>query len=243
LQKDRQKPMKMIDAPIVDRLHGGLIVSCQAPADSPLRDPEAIAAMAEAAVLRGAVGVRIESPDHVRAVRRRLPQVPIIGLWKRTFADSPVYITPRWQEITAIAEAGADIIAIDATDRPRPDGEDLATLIQRTQGELKLPVMADIDTTANGLRAARLGVAILGTTLYGYTEATAQLTPPGLGVLMELVDQSDCPVICEGGIHHPAQAAMALAQGAWAVVVGTAITGIDQKVMDFQRAIVELSND
>lgn len=231
----------MIDTALGNRLRGGLIVSCQAPADSPLREPEAIAAMAEAAVLRGAVGVRIESPDHVRAVRRRLPQVPIIGLWKRTFEASPVYITPRWVEIMAIAEAGADVIAIDATDRPRPDGEDLGALIQRTQGELRKPIMADVDTTANGLRAAQWGAAILGTTLYGYTEATAHLTPPGWEVLAALVAQGDRPVICEGGIQTPAQTAQALDRGAWAVVVGTAITGIDQKVMDFQRAIAERS--
>ena len=108
--------------PKSERLRGGLIVSVQAPEGSPMRQPAVIAAMAEACLANGAVGVRLESPEHIGAVRRRCPEALIIGLWKRTYADSPVYITPGSPEIEAVWSAGADVIALDATDRPRPDG-------------------------------------------------------------------------------------------------------------------------
>jgi N-acylglucosamine-6-phosphate 2-epimerase len=97
------------------QLQGGLIVSVQAPEGSPMRQNEVIAAMAEASLNNGAVGVRLESPEHIGAVRRRCPEALIVGLWKRTFPDSPVYITPGWEEIQAVWAAGADVIALDAT--------------------------------------------------------------------------------------------------------------------------------
>ncbi|MFM7515249.1 MAG: putative N-acetylmannosamine-6-phosphate 2-epimerase, partial [Cyanobium sp.] len=148
----------------------GLIVSVQAPEGSPLRDPAVIAAMAEASLRNGASGVRLESPEHIGAVRRRCPEALIVGLWKRSFADSPVYITPGWEEIRAVWAAGADVVALDATERLRPGGADLAALIARARGELGAVLMADVDSLANGLRAAQLGCSWVGTTLYGYTE-------------------------------------------------------------------------
>ena len=119
--------------PSREALQGGLIVSVQAPEGSPMRHPDVIAAMAEASLRNGAIGVRLESPEHIGAVRRRCPQALIIGLWKRTFQDSPVYITPGWEEIRAVWAAGADVIALDATARPRPDGQRLDALAQRAQ--------------------------------------------------------------------------------------------------------------
>lgn len=225
--------------PALEALRGGLIVSCQAPPDSPLRDPSAIAAMAEAAVLRGAVGIRLDTPDHVRAVRSRLgDHIPIIGLWKQTLPGSSVYITPRFTDAVAIAEAGADIIAIDATLRPRPEGDTATGLIHRIHQELGKLVMADIDTLEAAATAAAAGVDTIGTTLYGYTEATAGQAPPGWDLLIQMVDRLSIPCICEGGIASPAMARQAIDWGAFAVVVGTAITGIDLQVMAYQRAIV-----
>ena len=211
---------------------GGLIVSVQAPEGSPMRHPDVIAAMAAASLENGAVGVRLESPEHIGAVRRRCPDALIVGLWKRTFADSSVYITPGWEEITAVWAAGADVIAIDATERPRPRGEDLAALVGRARAELGAPVMADVDSLANGLRAAELGCSWVGTTLFGYTEATAALRPPAWDLLPALRDQLPAAVrlICEGGIASAEQAARAIQAGADAVVVGTAITGVDLQV-------------
>ncbi|MFM7675507.1 MAG: N-acetylmannosamine-6-phosphate 2-epimerase [Synechococcus sp.] len=213
-------------------LAGGLIVSVQAPEGSPLREPSVIAAMAEASLARGAIGVRLESLEHIGAVRRRCPEALIVGLWKRTLPDSPVYITPRWEDLRAVWAAGADVVALDATERPRPGGESLEQLVERARRELGAPLMADVDSLANGLRAAALGCAWVGTTLYGYTEATAEQRPPAWDLLEPLRRQlpETVPLICEGGIASAPQAAQALECGADAVVVGTAITGVDLQV-------------
>ena len=220
-------------------LERGLIVSVQAPPGSPMRDPGVIAAMADASLRNGAVGVRLESPEHIGAVRRRCPEALIIGLWKCTFPDSAVYITPGWREIQAVWSAGADVVAIDATARPRPDGQSLEDLIRRSREELNAPVMADVDSVANGLRSAELGCAWVGTTLYGYTEETSTCTPPGLSLLPELREGLDASVrlICEGGIASPETARSALEAGADNVVVGTAITGVDLQVAAYARCM------
>ena len=217
----------------------GLIVSVQAPEGSPLRDSEVIAAMADASLRNGASGVRLESPEHIGAVRRRCPDALIIGLWKVTAADSPVYITPGWREISAVWAAGADVIALDATARKRPQGQDLAGLISRAKSELGAPLMADIDSVDNGLRAAALGCDWVGTTLFGYTEATAQLKPPAWDLVSQLRQTLPAGVslICEGGVASADQARRALELGADAVVVGTAITGIDLQVAAYCRAL------
>ena len=195
-----------------------------------------IAAMAEAAVLQGAVGVRIDSPAHIAAVRQRV-SVPIIGLWKQVIAGSNVYITPQYCHAAAVAQAGADIIAIDATLRPRPEGETLAPLIERIRTDLQKPVMADVDTVASATAAVTAGADLLGTTLYGYTSATAALTPPGFDLLADLVKQFPTPCLCEGGIATPAAAQQAIALGSHAVVVGTAITGIDLLVQQYCQSL------
>ena len=217
----------------------GLIVSVQAPEGSPMRDPEVIAAMAEASLRNGATGVRLESPEHIGAVRRRCPEALIIGLWKRTFPGSSVYITPRWEEVRAVWGAGADVVAIDATERARPGNEELASLVRRVREELGAPLMADVDSLANGLRAAELGCAWVGTTLYGYTEATAGQKPPAWDLLGPLREQlpAATALICEGGIASAEQARRALDLGADAAVVGTAITGVDLQVAAYVKAL------
>ena len=206
-----------------------------------MRDPEVIAAMADASIRSGALGVRLESPEHIGAVRRRCPEALIIGLWKCTYPGSSVYITPGWREIKAVWSAGADVIAIDATARHRPDQQDLAALIEKTKTELRAPLMADVDSVDNGLRAASLGCDWVGTTLFGYTEETEDQTPPGLHLLGDL--RRDLPVdvrlICEGGIASPAAASAALTAGADNVVVGTAITGVDLQVIAYCRQLAD----
>lgn len=235
-----------MSCPPIDRssLAGSLIVSVQAPEGSPLRDPEVIAAMAEASLANGAAGVRLESPEHIGAVRRRCPQALIVGLWKRSFPDSSVYITPGWEEIRAVWAAGADVVAVDATERPRPAGQDLAELVRRCRDELGAPLMADVDSVANGLRAAALGCAWVGTTLFGYTETTATEHPPGWDLLPALRAElpKDVLLVCEGGIAAADQAARALREGADAVVVGTAITGIDLQVAAYARTMGAVQN-
>ena len=218
-------------------LQGGLIVSVQAPEGSPMRHPDVIAAMAEASLRNGAIGVRLESPEHIGAVRERCPDALIVGLWKRSFPDSSVYITPRWEEIRAVWAAGADVIALDATARKRPSGQELELLIQQARTELGATLMADVDSVENGLRAAALGCDWVGTTLFGYTEDTVQLSPPAMNLLHPLRDQlpSSTLLVCEGGIASAVTAADAMDGGADAVVVGTAITGVDLQVAAYCR--------
>ncbi|KZR86978.1 putative N-acetylmannosamine-6-phosphate 2-epimerase [Synechococcus sp. MIT S9509] len=220
-----------------DHLQGGLIVSVQAPEGSPMRHPDVIAAMAEASLRNGAIGVRLESPEHIGAVRERCPEALIVGLWKRSFPDSSVYITPRWEDIRAVWAAGADVIALDATARKRPSGQELESLIQRARTELGAALMADVDSVENGLKAAALGCDWVGTTLFGYTEDTAQFFPPAMELLHPLRQQlpSSTPLVCEGGIASAVTAADAIKGGADAVVVGTAITGVDLQVAAYCR--------
>jgi N-acylglucosamine-6-phosphate 2-epimerase len=225
--------------PTAEVLNKGLIVSVQAPLGSPMRDPDVIAAMAEASLRNGAIGVRLESPEHIGAVRRRCPEALIIGLWKCTFPHSSVYITPGWREIQAVWSAGADVIALDATERVRPEGQLLADLVQRARQELRATLMADVDSVQNGLNAAAFGCDWIGTTLYGYTETTSERTPPGLELLPDLRRglESSVRLICEGGIASPGIARSALDAGADNVVVGTAITGVDLQVAAYSRGL------
>jgi N-acylglucosamine-6-phosphate 2-epimerase len=226
---------------LANKARGGLIVSVQAPFGSPLRDSHVIAAIAEACLANGAVGVRLESPEHISAVRQRCPAALIVGLWKQTFDHSDVYITPGWHEVQSVWAAGADIVALDATDRIRPDGDSLEILMRRIQQELSVPVMADVDSLNSGLKAAELGCTWVGTTLYGYTKLTDSFQPPAWELLPQLRAElpADVLLICEGGISSSTDAAKALRDGADAVVVGTAITGIDLQVSNYCKVISE----
>ncbi|MBK6795342.1 MAG: N-acetylmannosamine-6-phosphate 2-epimerase [Acidobacteria bacterium] len=216
----------------IEKLRGGLIVSCQAPQDSPLADAYIISAFALAAQQNGAVGVRVNSARNIAAVRLRV-KVPIIGIEKIETDESEVYITPTFCSAERIARSGADIIAIDATQRPRPGGEKLEDLIRRIREELQLPVMADISTYEEGLYAADCGADIIATTLCSYTPQTRGHLLPALDLVERLAGNLKKPVICEGGIMSPEQARSAFDHGACAVVVGAAITGVDQLVKRF----------
>jgi N-acylglucosamine-6-phosphate 2-epimerase len=227
-----------VDASQLQKIRRGLVVSCQAPVDSPLHDTAVIAAMAQAAVNQHASGIRVDTPAHVEAVRQRV-SVPIIGLWKQQIPGSDVYITPQFHHAAAIAQAGADIIAIDATLRDRPGGETMPDLIAHIHRDLGKLVMADIDTMESAIAAVEAGVDLVGTTLYGYTADTKQFSPPGFDLLTQLVDTLNIPVICEGGIASPQMARQALDLGAYSVVVGTAITGIDLQVQAYNAALTQ----
>lgn len=207
--------------PLVAQLRGGLIVSCQALPDEPLHGAEIMACMALAAYAGGAVGIRANGPEDIHAIRAMVP-LPLIGIYKD--GSEGVYITPTFGHAQAVAEAGADIIAIDATQRPRPDGKPLAAMIAAIHMELDKLVMADVSTLDEGLAAEAAGADLLSTTLSGYTPYSPQQDSPDFGLIRALVVETHIPVIAEGRIRTPEQARAALDAGAFAVVVGAAIT-------------------
>ncbi len=219
----------------LSQLKNGLIVSCQPAIGSALDRPQFVAAMASAAEEQGAAGVRIRATRNIRAVCRTV-QVPIIGIEKINDPDSDVYITPTMQSVLRVYRAGARIIALDGTERPRPNGQSLAEIIKAARTSLDALIMADVATLQQGIEAALLGVDMVGTTLFGYTEETRHCTGPGFDLARDLVREIDIPVIMEGRLHHPDDVRRAFDLGVYAVVVGTAITDIEWKVRKFIEA-------
>lgn len=224
-------------ADVLARWRGGLIVSCQAAAGSPLARPEIIAALAVIAEQNGAVGVRIEGEANIRCVREAV-QIPVLGIEKRAEDGSDVYITPTYDSARRVAASGADMIALDATARARPRGENLNTIIERVHVELRCPVMADISTYDEGVRAIEeIGADVISTTLAGYTPETASDgDEPNRRLVERLAKRLDAPVICEGRLRSREHVEQAFACGAFAVVIGTAITGVDWLVRHYVAA-------
>lgn len=221
---------RLANGSVLERLRGGLIVSVQAETDSPLNGPHAIALLSRVAVANGAVGIRAEGPARIGAVRRAVG-VPIVGIVKRAYAGFDPYITASEREIAEVAATGAEIIAFDATGRPRPDGREVEAVVAaiRARGAL---AMADCATAGDVRRAADAGADIVATTLCGYTEQTRGTPLPALD-LVRACASSGAFAVCEGGIATPDDVRAAFAAGANAVVVGTAITNVDALVRRF----------
>ncbi|MCI6556949.1 N-acetylmannosamine-6-phosphate 2-epimerase [Schaalia hyovaginalis] len=221
--------------PIIEGLRGKLIVSVQAYPGEPMRNPETMAQIARAAEIGGAAAIRCQGLSDIAAIKGRV-EVPVIGLWKE--GHEGVYITPSLRHAKACRMAGADIVAIDATSRPRLDGLSFAetTAAMHAEGAL---VMADCGSYEDAKNAYDAGADILSTTLAGYTGDRPLTEGPDLELLAEVVAAfPDRPVICEGRVHTPADAAAALDAGAFAVIVGTAITHPTRITAWFTKAIV-----
>jgi N-acylglucosamine-6-phosphate 2-epimerase len=221
-------------------LRHGLIVSCQAQPGEPLHSSYIMSRMAVAAKEGGAVGIRCESPDDIRAIKEAVPGLPIIGLWKVTLPgyETTVYITPRVRDAQAVADAGADIIALDATLRPHPEDRTTADLIRAVKEATGKLVMADIDSVTSAVAAIDAGADCVSTTLSGYTDESPRLDGPDFGLIERLMAlELPVPVIAEGRIHTPEQARQALDAGAFAVVVGGAITRPQQITARFSKAV------
>jgi N-acylglucosamine-6-phosphate 2-epimerase len=216
-----------------ERLRGGLIVSVQAWKGSALDDPAVIAALARAAQENGAVAVRIQGVDDLHAVRTRV-ELPIIGLIKRDYANFEPYITPTLEDVRAVIETGAEIVAFDATLRPHPGGTTVEALIDAVHAADRI-AMADCATFEDAEVAAAAGADIVATTLCGYTEQTLAEPLPALS-LAGRMRTLGAFVVCEGGIRNPSQVREAIDVGADAVVVGTAITNVDWLVREFAGA-------
>ena len=204
----------------IQQVRGKLIVSCQALEDEPLHGPEIMARMALAAQMGGAVAIRANSPADVRAIKQAV-HLPVIGLYKD--GTEGVYITPTVRHVIEMVEAGADIVALDATQRPRPNGDTLADQIEAAHMRGK-PVLADVSTLEEALQAQAAGADLAAPTLSGYTDYSPKLEGPDYALIQAMAQTLRIPVIAEGRIRTPQEARLALDYGAVSVVVGSAIT-------------------
>lgn len=218
---------------LLDRLCGGLIASCQPVDGGPMDRPDIVTAMAQAAIDGGAVGVRIEGVNNVRAVRG-VVDAPIIGIVKTDDTATPVRITVCVDDVKALIEAGADIVAYDATDRPRPDDRDKVLAAILAGGAL---AMADCANPADGTYALTNGAAIIGTTLSGYTQDTMRAdSSPDFDLIRSIASMGGF-VMAEGRFDTPELAAKAIAAGADAVTVGSVLTRLEVVTGRFASAV------
>lgn len=211
---------------IVDYLKGKVIISVQAMPDEPLYKEECLTAMMQSVVNGGAKGLRLAGGRDVKNAKR-LFNVPVIGLtkpdklpanWKEV-----VYITPTLKEVRELVEAGADIIATDATLRKRPK-ESLEEILAFIKQNNKL-AMADISNFEEGRNAAKMGFDFISTTLSGYTQnSDCTQNEPDYKLLEQLVKNTNCPIILEGRVWEPSEVDKAFELGAHCVVIGSAVT-------------------
>jgi N-acylglucosamine-6-phosphate 2-epimerase len=209
--------------PIFERLRSGLIVSCQAYVGEPTFGASMMVAFARSAAQGGAVGIRANSPADITAIRA-VVDLPVIGLYKIDLPGFAVRITPTLEAAKEVAKAGAHIIAVDATQRPHPDGLPVDEWIRMVKHAVNLPLLADVATYTEGLAAQAAGAEAVSTTLSGYTAQGPTVDEPDFDLLARLVGGLRIPVFAEGRIGTPQQAERALELGAFAVVVGSAIT-------------------
>lgn len=209
---------------VLEKLKGGLIVSCQALKTEPLFSSYIMGRMAFAALEGGAVGIRANTPEDIAQIKRTVA-LPVIGLYKVDYPDSEIYITPTMAEIDALAAAGPEIIAMDATKRLRPGGRTLADFFGEVRAKYPDQLfMADTSCFEEGALAQELGFDLVGTTLAGYTPYTEGVELPNYGLMERYVKELRLPVVAEGGIWSPDQLRKAMDLGVWTAVVGTAIT-------------------
>jgi N-acylglucosamine-6-phosphate 2-epimerase len=212
-------------ANLIEKLKNGVIVLCHAEGDEPFNFPNYIAAFAKAAEMGGAVGIRVQGIDNIKSVRSTV-KLPIIGILRGIYADGWALITPDVSDVENLINAGADIVALDVTKRVRPNGMDGFEFLELLRKRYSVPLIADVSTYIEGVRAAELGADLIATTLSGYTEYTEDIADdfPDFNLIERLTAEIHIPVIAEGRIWSPSEAAHALKCGAYAVVVGSAIT-------------------
>lgn len=216
-------------------LKNGLVVSCQVPDDTAINTPEFIAAQALTVLQAGAVGIRAQGVINVRAISLAT-NVPIIGLVKRYENSSPVYITPSVSDVIELEKAGAQIVAVDATERMRPGDQSFADFVTQVRLETDVVLLADVDSLESALIAESLGCEAIATTLSGYTEIPAPPLP-NIKLIEQIANRVSIPIIAEGGFSQPQSVKDALSAGAWSVCIGTAITNPYLLTKNFLTAI------
>lgn len=226
----------------VSQIHRRLIVSCQALPDEPLHSSYIMGRMAAAAFEGGAAGIRANTPEDIIEIKKTV-DLPVIGIVKRIYEGSPVFITPTLREIDELIPAGPDIIALDATSRPRPGGVSLADLLHAVRA--KYPgqlLMADCSTAAEAAEADRLGFDFIGTTLVGYTDESRGdlIERNDFEIIRKILASVSRPVIAEGNIDTPEKARRVIELGCFSVVVGSIITRPQLITRRFAESLKEL---
>lgn len=230
---------------VLDNLKGKLVVSCQALENEPLHSPFIMSRMALAAAQGGAAAIRANSVVDIAAIKQQV-SLPVIGIIKRDYPESEVFITATMKEVDELMTVAPEIIALDATARERPGGEALGALVARIRSRYpSVLLMADIASVDEAETAQALGFDCIGTTLYGYTADAAGHSLPenDCAFLKAVLAAVTVPVVAEGNVDTPERAARCLALGAHTVVVGGAITRPQQITERFMAAIGAQSTD
>lgn len=207
---------------VLEKINQGLIVSCQARKGQPFNTPELLAKMALAAYEGGAVGIRADTPEVIRQIRKAVP-LPMIGIHKKRVPGRKVFITPDYEDAVGVAKTGAEIIGLECTFQDDRQ-ETLPEIVTRLHKKFSCLLMADIATYEEAQFAEDIGFDLVATTLVGYTDYTPKIENFDVNLLDRMVTNLTIPVIAEGHLRTPAEAAETIQHGAFAVVVGKAIT-------------------
>ncbi|MCC0648571.1 N-acetylmannosamine-6-phosphate 2-epimerase [Clostridioides sp. ZZV15-6598] len=220
---------------MLDKVKGRLIVSCQALENEPLHSSFIMGRMARAAQEGGAVGIRAQGVDDIIEIKK-VTGLPVIGIIKRNYEDSDIYITPTKKEVDELLTTECEMIALDATNRVRPNNEDLKEIINYIK-ENNVLVMADISNYDEAVKAQEYGVDCVSTTLSGYTPYTETLDGPDFVLMERLVKDLKIPVIAEGKVNTPQDLKKVFELGVHSSVVGSAITRPQLITEKFVKAI------
>lgn len=223
----------------IKNLKGKLIVSCQALPDEPLHSSFIMGRMAKAALQGGAVGIRANTPEDIQEIQTQV-DLPVIGIIKRDYEDSAVYITPTLREVEELMAVHPDIIALDATCQTRPNGMTLDEFFHILKEKYPDQLwMADCSTVEEALHADALGFDFIGTTLVGYTAESKgmRIEEDDFKILRQILEKAVHPVIAEGNINTPEKARRVIDLGVFSVVVGSIITRPQVITKNFAQAL------
>lgn len=220
---------------MLKEVKGKLIISCQALPDEPLHSPFIMGRMALAATQGGASGIRAQSMADILEIKKNT-KLPIIGIVKRNYDDSDIYITPTKKEVDELLAVGVEMIALDATDRKRPNDEKIEDLVQYIKSK-GVETMADCSTYEECLKAQEIGFDCVSTTLCGYTPYSELVEGPNIDLIKKLVAVLKVPLIAEGKINTPQDLQAVLDAGAYCAVVGGAITRPQNIAKTFAQVI------
>jgi N-acylglucosamine-6-phosphate 2-epimerase len=218
-------------------VQGKLIVSCQALPEEPLHSPFIMGRMALAAKMGGAAAIRAQGVEDINEIIG-VTGLPVIGLIKRNYTDSDIYITATLREVEELLTTKCAVVALDMTNRKRPGGIAVSKLVERVHAAGRL-VLADISTYEEGLKAAAIGADAISTTMSGYTPYSRQLAGPDVKLVQDLARELTIPVFAEGRINTPADVTLVMAAGAYAPIIGSAISRPQLITVNFAAAVKE----